>query len=79
MAGLLHLCYKIKTAEKSAVLVAAGQGFEPRQTESESVVLPLHNPAVSAASAVADGDYYIAYSQKSQWEISKSPKFFCAP
>ena len=27
-------------------LVAAGQGFEPRQTESESVVLPLHNRAL---------------------------------
>ena len=25
--------------------VAAGEGFEPSQTESESVVLPLHNPA----------------------------------
>ena len=27
------------------VLLAAGLGFEPRQTESESVVLPLHYPA----------------------------------
>ena len=26
--------------------LAAGLGFEPRQTESESVVLPLHNPAI---------------------------------
>ena len=26
--------------------VAAGEGFEPSQTESESVVLPLHNPAI---------------------------------
>ena len=25
--------------------MAAGEGFEPSQTESESVVLPLHNPA----------------------------------
>ena len=25
--------------------LAAGEGFEPSQTESESVVLPLHNPA----------------------------------
>ncbi len=31
--------------------VAAGEGFEPSQTESESVVLPLHNPAT-------DDDYY---------------------
>ena len=27
--------------------VAAGEGFEPSHTESESAVLPLHNPAVS--------------------------------
>ena len=27
--------------------VAAGEGFEPSQTESESGVLPLHKPAVS--------------------------------
>ncbi len=26
--------------------LAAGLGFEPRQTESESAVLPLHNPAI---------------------------------
>ncbi len=25
--------------------MAAGEGFEPSQTESESGVLPLHNPA----------------------------------
>jgi hypothetical protein len=28
-----------------AYSLAAGEGFEPSQTESESVVLPLHNPA----------------------------------
>ena len=28
------------------VIVAAGEGFEPSHTESESAVLPLHNPAV---------------------------------
>lgn len=27
--------------------VAAGEGFEPSHTESESAVLPLHNPAKS--------------------------------
>ena len=26
--------------------LAAELGFEPRQTESESAVLPLHNPAI---------------------------------
>ena len=29
--------------------MAAGLGFEPRQTESESAVLPLHNPASRTA------------------------------
>ena len=32
-------------------LLAAGEGFEPSQTESESVVLPLHNPAISTFSS----------------------------
>ena len=27
-------------------LMVAGLGFEPRQSESESLVLPLHNPAM---------------------------------
>ncbi len=39
----------IKNIKKEQTLVCsflvAGLGFEPRQTESESVVLPLHNPA----------------------------------
>ena len=26
--------------------LAAGEGFEPSHTESESAVLPLHNPAI---------------------------------
>ena len=29
--------------------MAAGEGFEPSHTESESAVLPLHNPAISFA------------------------------
>ena len=42
-----------KAKEKPAVrdLLTAGvvaeEGFEPSQTESESVVLPLHNPAMA--------------------------------
>ena len=37
----------------SAVFVlAAGLGFEPRQTESESVVLPLHYPATDLSARV---------------------------
>ena len=31
--------------------MAARLGFEPRQTESESVVLPLHNRAVSVGNS----------------------------
>ncbi len=31
---------------RSCLILAAGEGFEPSQTESESVVLPLHNPAI---------------------------------
>ena len=27
--------------------MAAGEGFEPSHTESESAVLPLHKPAIS--------------------------------
>ena len=30
-------------------LLAAGEGFEPSHTESESAVLPLHKPAISRA------------------------------
>ena len=37
---------KRKAAHRSVLLVAAGEGFEPSQTESESAVLPLHNPAM---------------------------------
>ena len=29
--------------------MAAGEGFEPSQTESESGVLPLHKPAICLA------------------------------
>ncbi len=36
----------------SGFLLAAGLGFEPRQTESESVVLPLHHPATDTPARV---------------------------
>ena len=39
---------KMRLVETSRVFLAAGEGFEPSQTESESVVLPLHNPAICA-------------------------------
>ncbi len=31
------------------LFLAAGEGFEPSHTESESAVLPLHKPAISCA------------------------------
>ena len=33
-------------ALKGRSFLAAGEGFEPSHTESESAVLPLHNPAM---------------------------------
>ena len=38
---------------KAAFSVAAEEGFEPSQTESESVVLPLHNSAICCAACLA--------------------------
>ena len=35
---------------KTKGLLVAGLGFEPRQADSESAVLPLHNPAVEGKS-----------------------------
>ena len=35
-----------KTAPIDSMLLAAESGFEPQQTESESVVLPLHHSAI---------------------------------
>ena len=46
--------------EASAFFMAAELGFEPRQTESESVVLPLHNSATNS-------DYYTQYAGKCQY------------
>ena len=37
---------KISSQGRIFSLMAARLGFEPRQTESESVVLPLHNRAI---------------------------------
>ena len=35
-----------KELQKNATVVAGGRGFEPRLTESESVVLPLDDPPI---------------------------------
>lgn len=34
-----------KKVAEPLFLLAAGLGFEPRQSDPESLVLPLHNPA----------------------------------
>ena len=42
--------HNIKKATPLGVaFLAAGEGFEPSHTESESAVLPLHKPAISRA------------------------------
>ena len=38
-------CKNKKTEDKSPRFLAADEGFEPSQTESESGVLPLHKSA----------------------------------
>ncbi len=43
----IHIMYVQKTKNplrERVSIVVVGPGFEPRQTESETVVLPLHNP-----------------------------------
>ena len=41
----INLCADRAEVNFVAVPLAAGEGFEPSQTDPESVVLPLHNPA----------------------------------
>ena len=36
---------KTRVSIEDTRVLAAGEGFEPSHTESESAVLPLHNPA----------------------------------
>ncbi len=43
-----------KNRSIATVFVVAEEGFEPSQTESESVVLPLHNSAILSL----NDDYY---------------------
>ena len=57
---------------KPAVL-AAELGLEPRQTESESVVLPLHNSAIFGCPSNAPADYY--YTRRAE-KVKILAKFF---
>ena len=48
------------TPKGVVIFLAAGEGFEPSHTESESAVLPLHKPAIDLFTAA--NRYY--YSEK---------------
>ncbi len=64
-------CDNAKTARPigRAVCMAAREGFEPSQTESESVVLPLHNLAKRK-------NYYTAYPPFVKRFFQIFPDFF---
>ena len=53
--------------------VAAGEGFEPSHTESESAVLPLHKPAIFVRSCRTNRYYYTGKQEfvKGFFEISR--------
>ena len=44
---ILNTTTKKAPTKVDAFFMAAGEGFEPSQNESESLVLPLHHPATS--------------------------------
>ena len=43
--------------------MAAGEGFEPSHTESESAVLPLHKPAILMRLVVHRSEQMLLYSR----------------
>ena len=51
-----------ETLEVSGLSMAAGEGFEPSHTESESAVLPLHKPAMLSAALATNRYYYTEIS-----------------
>ncbi len=56
LSGRLYLPLKSKTRTTTVrvkVFLAAGQGIEPRSTVPETVVLPLHHPAITSAIVLA--------------------------
>ena len=46
--------------------MAAGEGFEPSHTESESAVLPLHKPAISVCRSVVNRSEQILLYRKEE-------------
>ena len=58
--------------------MAAGEGFEPSRTESESGVLPLHKPAMFRLRCAANIDYYSGKSKNVNSFFEKTSKIFAA-
>ena len=63
---------------KDELLLAAGEGFEPSRTESESGVLPLHKPAMFRLRCAANIDYYSGKSKNVNSFFEKTSKIFAA-
>ncbi len=57
--------------------VAAGEGFEPSHTESESAVLPLHKPAIFVRSCRTNRYYYIGKQEFVKGFFEFCRKSFC--
>ena len=73
-----RILLKKALAIASAFFMAAEEGFEPSQAESESAVLPLHNSAIfnlSTCSAV-NIIYYIRMQRTCQYLFSKNIRSF---
>ena len=69
-----YIFYREKTSKpymtSRFLCLAAGEGFEPSHTESESAVLPLHNPAIFRAAVLINrSEQIILYTvlRKSQY------------
>ena len=81
VAAISFLAHKTRsTLENTRVErvsnLAAGEGFEPSHTESESAVLPLHNPAISFVPPFLT---FIAHLTTPSTQHSNTQRFFCLP
>ncbi len=65
---------KIPITRIGILIVAARLGFEPRQTESESVVLPLHNRAICRVDRI-NVYYYNAFFENVNTFFQKNKNF----
>ena len=63
---------------KDELLLAAGEGFEPSRTESESGVLPLHKPAMFILLGAANTNYYSVESKNVNRFLKNISKTFAA-